>query len=369
MSRSLILGIVGLAVVVLLFVFVRRDEPRRDGGELARPDSPSTSAPNLAVEEQGPKSLRLGGAAPAGGVRSGGPAAESGDGSSSRAELERYRQAHRPARGGGGPRHPRRDDGADESAPGTSVKSQLDEPERLGGNAASGSGRRVAANRAVIDDWAGVETGGDPANIREPEEGEVLTLFEGDPIAAQNEATVAKDVAFEENSAEFTPDSEYAVPMAGKLTGDTGTISFWVRPNGETSSSDNASLVQLRSQYEWANRLQIWKDGSNVRMVFADGAGVETGATYGSDAWADDEWRLVTVTWGDRLNAMYVNGQLAGTSQYEGGFKILPGTVLHVGSNYPDTPSSLNGSVSQFRVYNRALTPDEVAELPSQYPE
>ena len=103
--------------------------------------------------------------------------------------------------------------------------------------------------------------------------------------------------------------------------------------------------------------------------VKSDGTGVETGATYGSDSWPADEWRQVTVTWGDRMNAMYVNGQLSGTAQYEGGFQILPKMMLHVGSNYSDTPSSLNGSVSQFRVYNRALTPDEVGVLPQQYPE
>ena len=35
----------------------------------------------------------------------------------------------------------------------------------------------------------------------------------------------------------------------------------------------------------------------------------------------------------------------------------------------PTQTAPANGAVSQFRVYNRALTPDEVGALPQQYPE
>lgn len=224
--------------------------------------------------------------------------------------------------------------------------------------------------RAPADDWPeeAVDVV-DPADQREPDAGEVLTLFEGDPAVSQAEAVVEDEVVIDEDGGSFNADSEYAVPMAGRMGGESGTISFWVRPDGETSDIDNASLVQLRSQNEWANRLQIWKDGSNIRLVFSDGGGIESGASYGSDAWAPDEWRMVTATWGDGMTALYVNGQLAGTSQYETPFTILPKTMLHVASNYRDDPRSLTGDVNQFRVYNRVLSPDEVSSLSSLYPE
>jgi hypothetical protein len=252
------------------------------------------------------------------------------------------------------------------------VQSQTEDAAPLAGEVreAVREGAAAGAARAPVDDWpADAAQVGNQAEAREPEEGEVLTLFEGDAIASQAEASIEKGVEFDEEGANFKLDSEYAVPMAGRLKGDSGTISFWVRPDGETSDTDNASLVQLRSRYEWENRLQIWKDGGNVRMVFADGTGAESGATYGSNAWAPDEWRLVTATWGEGTTALYVNGQLAGTSQYQGGFTIRPNTVLHVGSNYSDDPRSLTGAVNQFRVYDRALGPDEVTKLSSQYPD
>jgi hypothetical protein len=90
---------------------------------------------------------------------------------------------------------------------------------------------------------------------------------------------------------------------------------------------------------------------------------------YSSPSWAPDEWRLVTATWGDGENALYINGELVGKQKFEGEFKVRNDTLLHIGSNYSEDPRSLNGTISQFRVYDRALEPDEISKLPSQYPE
>ena len=81
------------------------------------------------------------------------------------------------------------------------------------------------------------------------------------------------------------------------------------------------------------------------------------------------EWRLVTATWGNGENALYINGELVGKSQYEGGFRIQPDTLLHIGSNYSEDPRSLTGTISRFRVYDRPLEAEEIAALPSEYPE
>jgi hypothetical protein len=203
----------------------------------------------------------------------------------------------------------------------------------------------------------------DPADENQP----VLSLFDGDD-AGVTEASIDKGVSVEEDGARFSEGSEFAVPMAGRITGEAGSISFWVRPEGDNADVSHASLLQLRSHYEYADRIQIWKDGGNVRLVFADSNGQESGAVYASDAWADGEPRLVTVTWGDGENALYVNGELAGTSEFDG-FKIRNDTLLHIASNYSEEPKSLEGTVSQFRVFDRQLAPDEVSALPSDYPE
>lgn len=203
----------------------------------------------------------------------------------------------------------------------------------------------------------------DPADEDQP----VLSLFDGDDTSV-TEASIDKGVTVEDDGARFEEGSEFAIPMAGRITGEAGSISFWVRPDGDNADVSNASLLQLRSHYEYSDRIQIWKDGGNVRMVFADSNGQESGAVYSSDAWSSGEPRLVTVTWGDGENALYINGDLAGTSQFDG-FKIRHDTLLHIASNYSEDPKSLEGTVSQFRVFNRQLAPEEVSSLPSQYPQ
>ena len=134
------------------------------------------------MQDQAPKSLGLGrpssgGATTESSVPGGPKDAES------RADLDRYHRLHRSTVNGPGPRHAGQEN-SDESAPGVSVKSQIEAPARLSGeNGESGTRRGDAAKRAVVDDWAGVDPAADPANAREPEPGEVLSLFEGDANA------------------------------------------------------------------------------------------------------------------------------------------------------------------------------------------
>lgn len=364
-AKQIGLAVIGVGVAVIIGLMVLRQPDA--GVEIVQAPA-SGPGPGDPFESHQPAPLQLGGSGPEG-------AAETADGAprgadaGSRGDMNQHRQAYRPRLGGTSPRHGLEGEESD-AAGGSEVRSGLADPERLADTTARAAAQANAAARAPIDDWpvddSQLVDSGEP---RQPEEGEVLSLFDGDPITAQAEAAIEKGVTFDEEGARFSDESEYAVPMAGRMSGETGTLSFWVRPDGETSDVNNASLVQLRSQNEWSNRLQIWKDGGNVRMVFADGNGNESGTTYGSDGWPTDEWRQVTATWGEGMTALYVNGLLAGTSQYEGGFKILPGTLLHVGSNYKDDPRSLTGAVNQFRVYDRPLTPEEVSKLTSDYPE
>lgn len=230
-------------------------------------------------------------------------------------------------------------------------------------------GDRPPTNSAWRDDAAALEG----AEVYEPERTDpsqpVLSLFDGKGEALAADAKIAKGVAFEDDGARFSPDSELAIPIAGKITGEAGSISFWVRPESEETNTENASLVQLRSHYQFADRLQVWKDGASVRMVFADSTGTESGAMYASPSWAQDEWRLVEVTWGEGENALYINGELVGKSQFEGQFRVRPDTLLHIGSNYAEDPRGLTGTINQFRVYDRTRDADEIGASVSQYPE
>lgn len=223
---------------------------------------------------------------------------------------------------------------------------------RAGHEAGTGGGQEVAAGAATA---------------REPNE-PVISMFNEtkDQAIPDDGSILNKGVTTDDEGARFPKGSEFAMPVAGLISGDSGTISFAMRPDQDLAKDDNASLLQLRSRHVYENRLQLWQSGTNMNLVLADETGTEHGIQFKSEAWPKDEWRQVTVVWGDGQGELYVNGVLAGTTDYTGSLKILPDTQLHLGSNYPEDPGGDAGVINRFKVYDRALTQDEVAGLTSQ---
>jgi predicted phosphodiesterase len=83
---------------------------------------------------------------------------------------------------------------------------------------------------------------------------------------------------------------------------------------------------------------------------------------------ADTEYKLgrwfhVAGTYDGREMKIYVNGQLAGVSNEQSGEILYPPSARHVIGAYWDTNEfhPLHGAIREVRVYDRALTPDEVA--------
>jgi hypothetical protein len=239
-----------------------------------------------------------------------------------------------------------------------------------GGGSALGS-RRPATNdggAAAADPG----TQGVQESATEPEATDknapVLSLFTDDSSRPPDEGAIQENVSIDRDGARFNRDSEFAVPVGDKLSGDAGSISFWVRPDGTVDSSTNAALLQLLSPHEYENRLQVWQDGTTIRVVFADSAGTESGVEYASSSWQDGEWRQVAVAWGDGKDALYVNGNLAGEAQYQNGFEVKPNAMLHIGSTSDADGRSLNGAIQGFQLYDHKVTPQEVAALSAQRP-
>jgi hypothetical protein len=70
----------------------------------------------------------------------------------------------------------------------------------------------------------------------------------------------------------------------------------------------------------------------------------------------------VTFTWEQGALSLYVDKQLVGTNYLEGQLEIPPGTPLYLGSDVPEAPlSGANATISNFRIYGRALSGDEVS--------
>lgn len=206
------------------------------------------------------------------------------------------------------------------------------------------------------------------ANLRKPED-PVVSLFDRREADTAPIGTIDRGVTFDGDGARFSVDSEFALPVADALTGDSGSIAFWMQPDDTVDPETRASLVQLRSHYVYENRLQLWQLGSNINVVLADETGTEYGVGYRTESlWEANQPRHVGIVWGDNQVELYVNGTLVDSKAYDGSFKILPDTLLHIGSGYPEDPSGVTGTISRVKVYDRALAQDEVVGLSSDIP-
>lgn len=211
----------------------------------------------------------------------------------------------------------------------------------------------------------GTDTTAD-ANDVPADGGPVLSLpFEGSTEPDRGDAAVFEQgVTFDSGEgAVFSTDSQFVVPNGGNISGDAGTVSFWMQPQWEGGDESNASLVQLRNQNVWENRLQVFKNGRYLRFLLTDSSGLEHNIGATIDSWQPGEWHQVTATWGEALQSFYVDGKLVGQVTVDGQLNVQPGTPLYIGSDLKGGVPGANGAISQFQVYNRPLAPNEVNNL------
>jgi Concanavalin A-like lectin/glucanases superfamily len=156
----------------------------------------------------------------------------------------------------------------------------------------------------------------------------------------------------------FTDNSQLTFPDAGGASGKAGTISFDIQPDWSGGDQTDNSLVQIRGENQWSDRLQLVKNGRYLRFIIADSQGREADISVPIDAWQPGDSHSVTASWGDSRTSLYIDGRLAGTNSYDAPFNIPPGTPLHLGSDYSTgTYSGADATISGFTIYKNSQHP------------
>ncbi|CAH1193025.1 hypothetical protein PAECIP111892_01133 [Paenibacillus auburnensis] len=148
----------------------------------------------------------------------------------------------------------------------------------------------------------------------------------------------------------------------GLISSNAYTISLWLNP--EQLTAYTPAFFGAKSSTNWISLLPYGNGAATTRMWF------------GSDTWLDADaglqipagkWSHITFTYDAGAVKLYVNGVLkySGTS-FTDVFKGTDG-VFALGVNYWDIP--YKGLIDQFRVYEKALTPEAVGWLVNGEPD
>lgn len=136
------------------------------------------------------------------------------------------------------------------------------------------------------------------------------------------------------------------IKFPNNVNPDAATISFKIEPQWAGSDQTDNALVELRGEHEWANRLELVKNGEFLRFILTDNTGVEHDISARITDWQAGDPHDIQASYGDGKTSLYIDGRLAGTTQYSGTLQFPDGIPLHVGGDYPG--SNYAGANSTF---------------------
>ncbi|WP_165367693.1 sialidase family protein, partial [Phytoactinopolyspora endophytica] len=157
------------------------------------------------------------------------------------------------------------------------------------------------------------------------------------------------------------PDDELEVPLSESLTdaGEIFTAAAWFRSESPDSQAIMWAYGQGSSTPQWWVRLE---PGNNRVRALLDTGGTTRSAVAPGD-FADGEWHHVALTRSADAVTLYVDGDVAAeTDGLVGSTSSDARTGLHIGKR-PDGANPLDGAADEVRLYDRALSADEVADL------
>jgi hypothetical protein len=183
-------------------------------------------------------------------------------------------------------------------------------------------------------------------------QGSETTTTMGDPVG-EPVPEVAYDSGLDKN---FVTESQTELPDVGKISGESGTVSFWVKPDWDSNSQDDAGFVQLGD-----SGLHFVKNVNFLRFEYFDKNGAEQGLGTNISDWKQGEWRQVIGTWNGTTYQLYVDGKQLSQSTYPLPPDFQDETKVYVGSNLPPGAPPAPGEMSGVKVLNRWTSAAEIA--------
>ena len=190
----------------------------------------------------------------------------------------------------------------------------------------------------------------------------------GNDAAGNHDGTLAGNPPFvdgvEGQAMNVVADGQYVtIPYADDFGLNTFTISVWVN-----AAASDSSLGILGTRFNSDNTFDVKVTASTIHGDIGDGTAWLTTALDIPQAQGGDikrnVWYHIAYVLDDAADTaeLYVDGALATTMTVTGTPLFMkPDQELRIGLDYPTEP--MRGAIDEVRIFNRALSPAEVAHL------
>jgi concanavalin A-like lectin/glucanase superfamily protein len=169
---------------------------------------------------------------------------------------------------------------------------------------------------------------------------------------------VDPDVVFQTgNDQEYNTDAQAEVTKPADISAEAGTLSFWLKPQWDAGSADDASFIDIG-----AGQLQISKHLQLLRFGYTDTTGAPAGLSVPIENWKPDEWHQIATTWTNDQLEVYIDGRRLIRMPHDNPFEVPPDSKVYVGSNFAAGVPVAPGLLHAIEARNRVLSAGEIAD-------
>ena len=156
---------------------------------------------------------------------------------------------------------------------------------------------------------------------------------------------------------QFVTDDYVVMPNSTALDTQTPTVEVWVKTNATTQNGFWFEKGTVNSQYS------LFQEGGSILWrIIIDGVGITNLATTTATYMNTSNWYQVVATYTSGARRLYINGVLVNSDTRTGTITTNGGgmSIGVYGGFSGSREYYYNGNLSNCKVYNRALTADEV---------
>lgn len=140
------------------------------------------------------------------------------------------------------------------------------------------------------------------------------------------------------------------------------TISAWVKWEDGAWCCGGGGIFDITSSDEEIDHYALTCHNSNIRS-YINYPDPNNKIQHDTTALTDNNWHHVVATYNGAVRALYLDGILLKSEQYNEPILFSAGTKAFIGVNLPGGDDYFKGKIDETRIYNRALSCNEINEL------